>query len=49
MVIKDTLLEQSTINKPRDVSFRFKPTLTIHEDYDETIRSVGWQADSCFY
>ena len=45
-IIKDTQLEQTILNKSRDLRARFKPSLTIHERMDDTIQSIGWQADS---
>jgi len=48
-VIQDTLNEKKNLNRSRDIRKRFQPSLSIHENMEEIIQSVGWQADSCFY
>ncbi|CAI2378217.1 unnamed protein product [Moneuplotes crassus] len=48
-IIHDTLKDQSGFQNSRDIRLRFQPSLSIHENLDETIHSVGWQSDSCFY
>lgn len=45
----DDLNFESSRKDTLEVNANFKLGLSLQEDIDETIKSVGWQSNSCFY
>lgn len=47
-VIYDPYYDESKKDK-MDIPATFKPTLSLMENIDETVKCLGWQAKACFY